>query len=135
MKFTVILLIFWTISLFLPIISARYFRLSDFLVLISILTLIGIQIYYNEKNHNLLKRLYDAPEDIIKKLKALENENIEERLNNFNLEMKLEGLKKNQESSSREIAKKIFEVDNKFTEKFDLLGKAVVKISKNSKKN
>lgn len=51
----------------------------------------------------------------------------------FSTEMKLEGYKKVQEKKFREISKKVLELDNKYNERFDLLGKAVVKLSKEKK--
>ncbi|MBS3052229.1 MAG: hypothetical protein J4428_02575 [Candidatus Aenigmarchaeota archaeon] len=135
MKFSVVLWGFWVISVTSLIISAKFLELTSFLVLMSILAMIGIQLYYNERNYSLLKKFYNSPNSIDEKLQSIEKEIIEKRLDNFNSEMKLEDFRREQEKKYREITKRVFELDNKFVEKFDTLGKVVVKLGKDLKKS
>lgn len=131
MKFSIVLWALWIISISSLILSVSFFELSDFLILMSILGSVGIQLYYNEKNSKIANKTSNLETD--EKIKSIEKEVVEKRIESFNNEIKFENYKKEQEKSIREISKKIFELDNKFTGKFETLGKAVIKLSKDKK--
>ncbi|MEM5878707.1 MAG: hypothetical protein QXF12_07575 [Candidatus Aenigmatarchaeota archaeon] len=71
---------------------------------------------------------------IIQKINEFRDEQTNANIKAFDVEMKLEEYKKEQEEKYRDVVKKVLEIDNKLTEKYELLGKTVLKLSKDMKK-
>ncbi len=70
---------------------------------------------------------------IIQKINEFRDEQTKTNVKAFDAELKLEEYKKEQEEKYRDVVKKVLEMDNKFTEKYELLGKAILKINKDKK--
>jgi hypothetical protein len=68
-----------------------------------------------------LKKIEDKQEELSRKISHFENE--------------LEAHKVEEEKKYRDVVRKVLEMDNKFTKKFNLMGEAVVKLSKDIKKD
>jgi hypothetical protein len=69
-------------------------------------------------------------EDGIKKMNKQQSECY---IRIFNLENELQKYKLEEENKYRDVVRKVLDVDNKFTRKFNLLGETVIQLSK--KKN
>ena len=54
-------------------------------------------------------------------------------INEFSVELKLEEYKIEQEKRYRELSKNILDLDTKVNEKFDLLGRAILKLNKSDR--
>ncbi|MBU5689632.1 MAG: hypothetical protein QXM68_01085 [Candidatus Aenigmatarchaeota archaeon] len=72
---------------------------------------------------------------IIQKMDEIRDKQTSANIKGFEVEMKLEEYKKEQEDKYRDVVKKVLEIDNKLTEKYELLGKTIIKLSKDFKKN
>ncbi|MCS7135076.1 MAG: hypothetical protein N3E38_01695 [Candidatus Aenigmarchaeota archaeon] len=108
------------------------------ILLVNLLTLLILHINMN-KREDVLKKIEKKIESIdfdkiVKKIDSLRDEQTNYMLKGFEVEMELAKYKEEQEEKYREVVKKILELDNKFTEKYELLGKTVIKLSKDGKK-
>ena len=71
-------------------------------------------------------------EDGIKKMNKQQSESYN-RI--FRLEDELQQYKNEEEKKYRDVVRKVLDVDNKFTRKFNLLGETVLEVSKKKKEN
>ncbi|MBU5688773.1 MAG: hypothetical protein KQA41_00895 [Candidatus Aenigmarchaeota archaeon] len=108
--------------------------------LVSILNLLAIILLYKEvKRDDTIKKIEKKIDNIdvdkiIKKLDNLRDDQTNYLTKAFEVEMDLAKYKEEQEEKYREIVKKVLELDNKLTEKYELLGKSILKLSKDIKK-
>lgn len=112
----------------------------DRIFFLFILSLIGIAFYHQMERVKSLKKISKTIESF--DLRPIENEirkigehQTENLLKVFELEMNSEKYKMEQEKKYRDVVKKILELDNKLNEKFELLGKVMLKLSKDLKKS
>ncbi len=117
-----------SIVLLIPLILNNQFFLS-IAYTITLVLIISILIQL-EKQRRLL-------DEIKAKIEGLDLKSLNETkklVNEFSTELKLDQYKAEQEKKYREISKKILELESKMNEKFDLLGKAILKINKEKQK-
>lgn len=132
-------------KLFYPFILTSLILLSivaikqlSLLVLALFFNLLALFILYREVKRDGIKKLerrLDSIDSVIKKLDQIRDGQNSHMMKAFEVEMNLEKYKEEQEERYREIVKKLLEIDNKFTEKYELLGKSVIKLSKEMKKD
>ncbi|MFH8080959.1 MAG: hypothetical protein QXO84_03735 [Candidatus Aenigmatarchaeota archaeon] len=132
-------------KLFYPFILTSLILLSivaikqlSLLVLALFFNLLALFILYREVKRDGIKKLerrLDSIDSVIKKLDRIRDGQNSHMMKAFEVEMNLEKYKEEQEERYREIVKKLLEIDNKFTEKYELLGKSVIKLSKEMKKD
>ncbi len=114
---------------------------SFMLVAISIFNVITLAAIYKElKNVDVLKRIEKKIEGInidkiSGKIDLLRDDQTRAMLKAFEVEMDLAKYKEEQEERYREVVKKVLELDNKLNEKYELLGKSIIKLSKDIKKS
>ncbi|MEM5777558.1 MAG: hypothetical protein QXJ06_03860 [Candidatus Aenigmatarchaeota archaeon] len=132
--FWILIVISLTLSLFFAI-----KELSIFFV-ISMLNLFAIILLYKEvRKDGAIKKIEKKIDSIdvdkiIKKIDSLRDDQTNYLTKAFEVEMDLAKYKEEQEEKYREIVKKVLELDNKLTEKYELLGKSILKLSKDIKK-
>ncbi len=121
--------------LVLLIVKKQAFLATIYFLLLIINFFLLIQL---EKNKNKLKEIgikieelnFKAAKSDFGNIRINETKNL---VNEFGTEMKLEDYKIDQEKKYRDISKKILDLETKLNEKFDLLGKAILKIDKEKK--
>ncbi|MEM0473500.1 MAG: hypothetical protein QXF88_02150 [Candidatus Aenigmatarchaeota archaeon] len=102
----------------------------------SILILFVFANRVNEESIERIEKKIDKIDvnKIIQKINEFRDEQTNANIKAFDVEMKLEEYKQEQEEKYRDVVKKVLEIDNKLTEKYELLGKTVLKLSKDMKK-
>ncbi|MEM5799219.1 MAG: hypothetical protein QXZ43_00935 [Candidatus Aenigmatarchaeota archaeon] len=133
--------IFWVIIL-VSLALSLLFAIKEFSIFfaISILNLLALIILYKEdKTNELIKKIEKKIENInvdkiIKKIDNLRDDQTNYLTKVFEVEMNLAKFREEQEEKYREIVKKVLDLDNKLTEKYELLGKSILKLSKDTKK-
>lgn len=96
-------------------------------------------VFVNRINEDAIERIEKKIDKIdvnriIQKINEFRDEQTNANIKAFDVEMKLEEYKQEQEEKYRDVVKKVLEIDNKLTEKYELLGKTVLKLSKDMKK-
>ncbi|MCX8178590.1 MAG: hypothetical protein N3D75_02035 [Candidatus Aenigmarchaeota archaeon] len=96
-------------------------------------------VFVNRVNEESIERIEKKIDKIdvskiIQKINEFRDEQTNANIKAFDVEMKLEEYKQEQEEKYRDVVKKVLEIDNKLTEKYELLGKTVLKLSKDMKK-
>ncbi|MEM4397880.1 MAG: hypothetical protein QW757_04630 [Candidatus Woesearchaeota archaeon] len=132
---------FW-ILIITSFILSLFFAIKELSIffLVSILDLLAIILLYKEvKRDDTIKKIEKKIDNIdvdkiIKKLDNLRDDQTNYLTKAFEVEMDLAKYKEEQEEKYREIVKKVLELDNKLTEKYELLGKSILKLSKDIKK-
>jgi len=109
------------------------------LIILFLSTLVLIAFYQKKKKNETLERIEKHISRIDftplqKEIQKLKEEQTQLMMKLFNLEMEHEKYKQEQEGRYRELAKKILELDNKLNDKYELLGKTILKLSKDIKK-
>jgi len=134
--------LFW-IVVAISIALSIYFAAKEFSVffVVSMLNLVGLIIAYKESESSesikkIEKKIDSIDFDrIIKKIDALRDGQNSYLAKVFEVEMELSKYKEEQEEKYRDVVKKVLEMDNKLTEKYELLGKSILKLSKDVKKS
>ncbi len=128
----------WSLSLILLIvISIRQFAFVN-AALFLMLVLQGILYFQKNQNLEVLERIEKKVDKINfnpinVEIKKLREEHTEDLMKYFKFEMEFDKHLQEEENRYRELVKKILEVDNKLNEKHELLGKAILKLSKDIK--
>jgi hypothetical protein len=102
--------------------------------------LTGINLYNQELNKKRMKRIRHVLESIdmttledgIKKMNKQQSE-FYSRI--FKLEDELHQYEADEEKKYRDVVRKVLDVDNKFTRKFNLLSETVIEVSKKHKED
>jgi hypothetical protein len=140
MKVNSLFWLLWGLSLVFLIVVLISGITIDKIFFLFVQCLLGIVFYSQRKTETSIEKILDRVEKINLKsvedeIKKVNEQQTECLLKAFNLEMNLENYKIEQEKKYRDIARKVLEVDNKVNEKFELLGKVMLKLSKDSKKS
>lgn len=112
---------------------------TKYLLILFSLLLVAFTFYKISKIEKSLEKTLEMLEKIdlrpIKNTIKEHNKNqTEALLKTFEIEMNLEDYKKEQEKKYRDVVRRVLELDNKLNEKYDLLGKAILKINKDIEK-
>jgi hypothetical protein len=123
------------INLFLAYKEFSPVLISSFLNILAIIIL-----YIESRKDEYLARIEKKIDSIninkvSEKIDALRDEQTSSLLKAFEVEMELSKYKYEQEEKYREVVKKVLELDNKLNEKYELLGKSIIKLSKDIKKS
>jgi hypothetical protein len=123
------------INLFLAYKEFSPVLISSFLNILAIIIL-----YIESRKDEYLARIEKKIDSIninkvAEKIDALRDEQTSSLLKAFEVEMELSKYKYEQEEKYREVVKKVLELDNKLNEKYELLGKSIIKLSKDIKKS
>lgn len=130
----------WILSLaLLVVISVRQFSFVNVLLFL-LFALLGVLYFQKDQKLEVLERIEKKLDKInlnpinveIKKLREDHTENL---MKYFKFEMEFDKHMQEEETKYRELVKRILEVDNKLNEKYELLGKAILKLSKDTKKD
>jgi uncharacterized membrane protein len=111
------------------------------LVVLSFLNLLAlIALYFETRKDKQLERIEKKINEInvdkvAEKIDALRDEQTNSLLKAFEVEMELSKYKDEQEEKYREVVKKVLELENKLNEKYELLGKSIIKLSKEIKRS
>jgi len=111
------------------------------LVVLSFLNLLAlIALYFETRKDKQLERIEKKISEInvdkvAEKIDALRDEQTNSLLKAFEVEMELAKYKDEQEEKYREVVKKVLELENKLNEKYELLGKSIIKLSKEIKRS
>lgn len=130
----------WVLSLFMLIfISLNQFFLINLLIFL-IFILLGLLYFQKNQKLKVLERIENKLDKINlnpinNEIKKLREDNTENLMKYFKFEMDFDKYKQEEENRYRELVKKILDVDNKLNEKHELLGKAILKLSKDIKKS
>lgn len=132
------LLWFLSIALLIAVSLKQFSFINIFLFLLFVL--LGILYFQRDQKLEVLERIEKKLDKINLspisiEIKKLKEDHTESLMKGFNLEMEFDKHKQDEENRYRELVKKILEVDNKLNEKYELLGKAVLKLSKNVNKD
>jgi uncharacterized membrane protein len=131
--------IFAVSSLLATIVFA--YRESSPVVLLSFFNLLAlIALYAETRKDKQLARIEKKIDEInvnkvAAKIDALRDEQTNSLLKAFEVEMELSKYKDEQEEKYREVVKKVLELENKLNEKYELLGKSIIKLSKEIKRS
>jgi uncharacterized membrane protein len=122
------------INLFLAYKEFSPVLIASFLNIMAIIAL-----YFESRKDEYLARIEKKIDNIninkvAEKIDALRDEQTNSLLKAFEVEMELSKYKDEQEEKYREVVKKVLELDNKLNEKYELLGKSIIKLSKDVKK-
>jgi len=115
----------------------KEFSLVSIVFFLNILAMVAL--YVESRKDEYLVRIekkIDALDidKVAKKIDALRDEQTNSLIKAFEVEMELSKYKEEQEEKYREVVKKVLELDNKLNEKYELLGKSIIKLSKEIKK-
>jgi hypothetical protein len=109
------------------------------IIFFALFALIGIVAHSLETNRKLFLQILETTEKIDFKpvetgIKKIERAQAECYLRLSSIETELEEYKHEQEKKYRDVVRKVLDLDNKLNRKFKLLGEAVIKLSKETKK-
>lgn len=112
---------------------------STLTLLFVLIILSGINLYHQEFHKKRMIRIREIVdsidlkklEDVIKKFNLKQTENYKRILK---VEEDIEKYKLEQEKKYRDVVRKVLDLDNKLTKKFNLMGESIIKLSKDIKK-
>jgi len=130
-------LIWFLAIVFLAITITRY-EVSTLTLLFVLVILTSIILYNQELNKKKMKKIrqvleslnMQTLEDGVKKINRQQSE-FYSRI--FSLENELQKYKEGEENKYRDVVRKVLDVDNKFTRKFNLMGETILQLSKKKK--